>query len=185
MTTPSGGELITPAEEPTVAAGDPPAARDAAAIRRSGEGVTRYLVVPERIALQADAGFAEPPPAPASVRPTVPPRAAVQNLPPVRQGVATPSRPATAGQRSARQSRPPARPQPAQQNRPQQQPPQRRPTTPPAARQATAAGPRGLGAMFPGIAAGIDAMTGGGRRPREAADGYDQAIATDDPTFTP
>jgi hypothetical protein len=37
--------------------------------------------------------------------------------------------------------------------------------------------------MFPNLAAGIEAMTGSGRKPAEAADGYDQAVATDDPSY--
>jgi hypothetical protein len=37
--------------------------------------------------------------------------------------------------------------------------------------------------MFPNLAAGIEAMTGSGRKPVEAASDYDQAVATDDPSY--
>jgi hypothetical protein len=39
--------------------------------------------------------------------------------------------------------------------------------------------------MFPKLAAGIDAMTGGGREPRDTADRVDEAVATDDPSYRP
>jgi hypothetical protein len=39
--------------------------------------------------------------------------------------------------------------------------------------------------MFPNIAAGIDAMTGGNRKPRTADTSYDEAVATDDPAAAP
>ena len=55
----------------------------------------------------------------------------------------------------------------------------------PSTRQATTTGQRGLGAMFPKLAAGIDAMTGGGRQPRDATDRFDEAVATDDPSYQP
>jgi hypothetical protein len=37
--------------------------------------------------------------------------------------------------------------------------------------------------MFPNLAAGIEAMTGSARKSGEAAEGYDQAVATDDPSY--
>lgn len=157
----------------------------ASAPRKSREGITRYLVVPERIALQADAGFAEPPAA--AQQPPAVQRPDVESLPPVRQNATAQARPKPTGQqRSAQQARPAVRPQPAQQTRPQQpvQPP-RRQAAPPSTRQATPAAPRGLGAMFPKLAAGFDAMTGGARQPRETEERYDEAVATDDPGYQP
>jgi hypothetical protein len=177
VTTPADG-LATPAVEPVAATpvADAPA-------RKPRDGITRYLVVPERIALQADAGFAEPP---AAQPPTAPQQPDVANLPPVRQSATAQSKPKpTAQQRSAQQARPTTRPQPAPQGRQQQPAQPRRQPTPPGTRQATTTGPRGLGAMFPKLAAGIDAMTGGGREPRDTADRVDEAVATDDPSYRP
>lgn len=172
------GSTAAPAVEPLAA--DPVAAAPA---RKPRDGITRYLVVPERIALQADAGFAEPP---AAQPPAAPQQPDVANLPPVRQSGTAQAKPKPTGQqRSAQQARPTARPQPGPQSR--QQPPvqPRRQPTPPSTRQATTTGPRGLGAMFPKLAAGIDAMTGGSRQPRDAADRFDEAVATDDPSYQP
>jgi hypothetical protein len=178
------GSTAEPAAEPTSAdpvGDDAPAT--AAADRKPRDGITRYLVVPERIALQADAGFADPP---AAQQPAAAPPAEVENLPPVRQTATAQARPQPTGQqRSAQQTRPTTRPQPAPQMRQQQPGQPRRQPTPPNSRQATTAGPRGLGAMFPKIAAGIDAMTGGGRQTRETEDRYDEALATDDPNYRP
>jgi len=181
VTTPADGSAA-PAVEPMAAdpAGDAPAT---ASSRKPRDGFTRYLVVPERIALQADAGSAEPPavqPAPAPQQPEV------ASLPPVRQSATAQAKPKpTAQQRSAQQARPTARPQPAPQSRQQQPGQPRRQPTPSSTRQATTTGQRGLGAMFPKLAAGIDAMTGGGREPRDAADRFDEAVATDDPSYRP
>jgi|688.fasta_scaffold91700_4 hypothetical protein len=175
-----------PAEEPTPA---DPVGEDAVATatptapRKPRDGITRYLVVPERIALQADAGFAEPPPA--AQQPPAVTEPAVESLPPVRPDAPAQARSKpVAQQRSAQQVAPTSRPQPSQRARPQPagQPTRRQPT-PQGSRQAAAAKPRGLGAMFPNLAAGIEAMTGSGRKPAEAADGYDQAVATDDPSY--
>ena len=177
VTTPANG-TAAPAVEPMAATpvADAPA-------RKPRDGITRYLVVPERIALQADAGFAEPP---AAQPPTAPQQPDVANLPPVRQSATAQSKPKpTAQQRSAQQARPTTRPQPAPQSRQQQPVQPRRQPTPPSTRQATTTGPRGLGAMFPKLAAGIDAMTGGGRQPRDTADRFDEAVATDDPSYQP
>jgi hypothetical protein len=175
-----------PADEPKSAdpvGDDAVATATPTAPRKPRDGITRYLVVPERIALQADAGFAEPPPA--AQQPPAAKEPAVESLPPVRPTapVQARSKPA-APQRSAQQVAPTSRPQPAQRARPQPagQPTRRQPT-PQGSRQATTAKPRGLGAMFPNLAAGIEAMTGSGRKPVEAASDYDQAVATDDPSY--
>lgn len=183
-----GVESVVAAQSVTTPAGSTAEPMGAHAVsdapaRKPRDGITRYLVVPERIALQADAGFAEPPavqPAPAPQQPEV------ATLPPVRQNATAQAKPKPTGQqRSAQQARPTARPQPAPQGRQQQPAQPRRQPTPPSTRQATSAGQRGLGAMFPKLAAGIDAMTGGGRPPRDAADHFDEAVATDDPTYRP
>jgi hypothetical protein len=191
VTAPTAATAATPAAiEPALAepvADDAPAltAPTASAPRKSRDGITRYLVVPERIALQADAGFAEPPPA--AQQPPAVQRPDVESLPPVRQNATAQTRPKPTGQqRSAQQARPAVRPQPAPQTRPQQQvQPPRRQAAPPSTRQATPAAPRGLGAMFPKLAAGFDAMTGGARQPRETEERYDEAVATDDPGYQP
>jgi hypothetical protein len=154
----------------------------------SAPAVTRYLVVPERIAVQVDTGFAEPAPA-APAAPRVPEIAPPAASPQARsRNPQTASRP---GQPAARDQRPgPQRPAgPARTASPPRQPPTRstREQRSPAAagsRQATNSGPRGLGAMFPNIAAGIDAITGG-RQARPTDDRYDEAVATDDPAYRP
>ena len=198
-TTPGGDAGLEPAPTPAPVLGEG-SQQAATAPRAPRDGITRYLVVPERIALQADSGFAESP-APAAVVPPAPApapqqaaesrRTGVQSLPPVRQSATTPASQA-AGQRSAQHVRPspPARPQPPQMAQPprvRQQPGQqpRKPAAAAGTRQATNPSPRGLGAMFPNIAAGIDAMTGGNRKPRTADTGYDEAVATDDPAAAP
>jgi len=108
----------------------------------------RYLVVPERIALQADALAAPPaqrptpaaapqPSAPAAVTPPgLKQPAAVRPVPPVRFN-----------QPTRTSATPPSRPSTSQ--------PQRRPPT-----QPDAAAKRPRGTPFPAIAAGIEAMTG-------------------------
>ena len=177
---------VTTTSEPTaaVAATEPPAEPEAAP-RQPRDGVVRYLVVPERVAMQADAGFAEPQPAPAAAPPPVaaaPSGVSVGSLPRVREAAPTPRvRSAPTGQpRPTQQAAQPAsrtspRPQATQPPRPP-----RRQAAPPTPRPPTASAPRGLGGMFPNIAAGLDAMTG--RKPRPADNGFDEAVATDDPT---
>jgi homeobox protein ESX1 len=175
-----------PADEPTpadVVGEDAVATATPTAPRKPRDGITRYLVVPERIALQADAGFAEPPPA--AQQPPAVKEPAVESLPPVRPDAPSQARSKpSAPQRSAQQVAPTSRPQPSPRSRPQPtgQPTRRQPT-PQGSRQATTAKPRGLGAMFPNLAAGIEAMTGSARKSGEAAEGYDQAVATDDPSY--
>lgn len=151
---------------------DPPADAQAAVAtdgpptpRQPRDGTVRYLVVPERIAMQADGGLAQPSAAAAE---RMPPTAALQPAPPAR------GRPAdAASQPAASRSRSPTRGQPRPQASPSRQP--QRQAVPPAARQPAAAPARGLGAMFPNLAAGLDAMTG--RKPR--AEEAEEAFATD------
>lgn len=181
VTTPVDGSA-TPTVEPMAAhpVAEVPATTPA---RKPRDGITRYLVVPERIALQADAGFAEPP---AAQLPSAPQQPEVATLPPVRQNAAAQAKTKpSAQQRSAQQSRPMARPQTAPPSRQPQPTQPRRQPTPPGTRQATTTGQRGLGAMFPKLAAGIDAMTGGDRQSRDTADSFDEAVATDDPRYQP
>ena len=117
--------------------------------RPSAGDAGRYLVVPERIALQADTSFTTPRPEPPG-----PPAA-----------TATPARP--------------AQPQPAQTaarrgqaTRPQttgrQQPATKQPAQP-APTQKAAAPQRPWGGMFPNVAAGIEAMGAPWQRSRSAA----------------
>ncbi len=174
--------VTAPAGDANPTAEDPPADTEAAVAtdatpRKARDGAVRYLVVPERIAMQADAGLAPPAAAP---QPPSGGRPEMQGMPPVRQSDPTVRNRATepAGQQSATRSRGPARGQPRSQAVPPSRQPQRQ-AVPPAARQPAAAAPRGLGAMFPNISAGIDAMTG--RKPREAQGGFDEAVATDGP----
>ena len=172
---------LTPADD---ADDDAVATAAPTAPRKPRDGITRYLVVPERIALQADTGFAEAPPV--AQQPPAATQPAVENLPPVRQTSQAQARSKPlAPQRSAQQAVPTARPQPAQRTRPQPsgQPARRQPAPPQGSRQAMTAKPRGIGSMFPNLAAGIEAMTGGNRKPGEASEGYDEAVATDDPNY--
>jgi len=175
-------EPIVPDPSVEAAAGVP---NDA---RKPRDGIVRYLVVPERIALQADAGFSVPPPSPTTTAPATekPTPMMLENLPPVReqapsrQQQATRSRPPQSSQRSAQQAPPrTARPQPQPAPR---QPKQRRQADAPANRQAATESPRERGGWFPNITAGIDALTGRGRTSTSDS-GYDEAVATDDPTY--
>jgi hypothetical protein len=185
VTTPAEPE-ITPAEPiapPAVAAVEPAPEPEAAAPRKPRDGVVRYLVVPERVALQADAGFAAPAPTPAVAQPPAPlAQTDVRSLPPVRQAAPTTrNRSAQSGQQRPTQQalQPQSRTQPRPQStQPSRQPP-RRQAAPPTTRPPTAATPRGLGSVFPNIAAGIDAMTG--KKPRQDDGRFDEAVATDDP----
>ena len=122
----------------------------------------RYLVVPERIALQADTSFTTPrpePPGPPAVKAAT------------RQPSRTPAPPA--GQPPARRGQQPARGQPAsgQPARGQQQPQSQQP--------ATAEQPRTWSGMFPNVAAGIEAMGGSWQRSRS---GSTQPAAGNQPT---
>ena len=126
----------------------------------------RYLVVPERIALQADTSFTTPrpqppgPPSTATATPGAAPRSAAQAYQPsARRG--TQPRPQTARGQQA--------PQQTQQQKPQ-----------PAARdQKQAAAPqRSWSGMFPNVAAGIEAMGSPWQRSRPTAE---QATPTTQP----
>ncbi|MGB8853495.1 MAG: SAF domain-containing protein [Pirellulales bacterium] len=105
----------------------------------------RYLVVPERIAMQADAAFAPPPAAQAtaaSQRPQQSPAAKTATKPVNRPGTANGQR--SGAKRSQQQS------QQAGQG---------------AGRQAAAATSRPLGGMFPNLTAGLEALSGSQRKP--------------------
>jgi hypothetical protein len=122
----------------------------------------RYLVVPERIALQADTSFTTPrpePPGPPAVKAAT------------RQPSRTPAPPA--GQPPARRGQQPPRGQQArgQPARGQQQPQPQQPAT--AEQQRTWSG------MFPNVAAGIEAMGGSWQRSRS---GSTQPAAGNQPT---
>ena len=174
---------VTTTADPTAAVAVPaPPTEPETAPRQPRDGVVRYLVVPERVAMQADAGFAQPQPAPPTAPPpvaTAPSNASASSLPRVRE--------ATSAARA--RSAPTGQPRPTQQaaqpasrgtSRPQANQPPRRQAAPPAPRPPTASTPRGFSGMFPNIAAGLDAMTG--RKPRPADSGFDEAVATDEPT---
>ncbi len=175
--------VTTTATDPqaTVPSRETPADLEAAAARKPRDGVVRYLVVPERVALQADAGFAEPAPAPAVALVPAPASrtddrsvSAVRPAAPAASTRSAQSRP----QRPTPQAAQPQSRTPRQQaTQPSRQP--RRQAAPPTPRQPTASAPRGFSGMFPNIAAGIDAMTG--RKSRAAEGGFDEAVATDDP----
>jgi hypothetical protein len=121
--------------------------------RSSATGdAARYLVVPERIALQADTSFTTPqpePPGPPAVKAAT------------RQPSRTPAPPA--GQPPARRGQKPPRGQQAsgQPARGQQQPQSQQPAT--AEEQRTWSG------MFPNVAAGIEAMGGSWQRSRSGS----------------
>ena len=121
--------------------------------RSSAAGdAARYLVVPERIALQADTSFTTPrpePPGPPAVKAAT------------RQPSRTPAPPA--GQPPARRGQQPPRGQQAsgQPARGQQQPQSQQPTT--------AELPRTWSGMFPNVAAGIEAMGGSWQRSRSGS----------------
>ena len=121
--------------------------------RSSAAGdAARYLVVPERIALQADTSFTTPrpePPGPPAVKAAT------------RQPSRTPAPPA--GQPPARRGQQPPRGQQAsgQPARGQQQPQSQQP--------ATAEEPRTWSGMFPNVAAGIEAMGGSWQRSRSGS----------------
>jgi len=112
----------------------------------------RYLVVPERIALQADTSFTTPRPEPPGPPAT-----------PTAKPGATPRPAAATPQSSARRGTQP-RPQAAGSQQPQQQKAQSQSA---ARDQKQAAVPqkKSWGGMFPNVAAGIEAMSGSWQRP--------------------
>jgi hypothetical protein len=142
-----GGLLATgtPRQPDTGASVLKPGTNDAPAARPP-QAAGRYLVVPERIALQADASFAPPPAAQtpaAEQRPQPAPAAKTATKPVNRPGTAN-------GQRSGTK-------------RPQQQQPGTG-----NGRQAAAATSRPLGGMFPNLTAGLEALGGTQRKPTAA-----------------
>lgn len=124
----------------------------------------RFLVVPERIALQADTSFTTPRPEPPGPPPTARPAPQARSRTTTRP--TTPAAPRT-GQSTLRTQPAPAKGQP----RPQSQQPQR-------SSQASSdskgpkgpKGPKGWGGMFPNVAAGIEAIGGQWQRGRSTAD---------------
>jgi len=133
--------------------------------RPSASDAGRYLVVPERIALQADTSFTTPQPEPPG------PPATVTKAP-----TATPRPTATPSQSAARR---PA-PQRPQATRPQQPQPQKTQSQAASRDQKTAAAPqRTWSGMFPNVAAGIEAMSSPWQRSRPAAQ---QATPAPQPT---
>lgn len=105
----------------------------------------RYLVVPERIALQADSSFA-PPQAAQSAAPS--PAESPAQRPRSRNASSPGKSPAKAPQRSATSAAPAKRTQP---------------NANAAGRQSAAATSRPLGGMFPNLSAGIEAWTNAGK----------------------
>lgn len=156
----------------------------------------RYLVVPERIARQADTSFVPPPaveptpepsPAPAALPPSKTTRSAQMSTPPVKGFPQRPGTPSTASRPRPKQPAPRASQQP-QTQQPQKKAPtqaqvkqpnkQRQPQANPGperSRTETAAKPREP--MFPILAAGIEAM---GTRWRGSDE--DESAATDQPS---
>lgn len=167
---------------PSVMASDGPTA---APEETSGRTGVRYLVVPERIARQADTSFTTPPapsaavdapsesqPSPEPRQPSVEsqtsqtPTAKPQQVqPPKAQSRRTPQTQAQPGQTSNRQ------PQNVQTRSRQTSPPRTtapaKPSEQSAADGRTAPGPRAWGGMFPNVSAGLEAF-GGWRSGRTA-----------------
>ncbi|MFM7245575.1 MAG: SAF domain-containing protein [Planctomycetaceae bacterium] len=115
----------------------------------------RFLVVPERIALQADTSFTTPRPEPPGPPPTVRP------TPQARPRTTTrPTAPRT-GQTAPRTQPAPAKGQP---RAPSQQP--QRSTK----ASSDSKGPKGWGGMFPNVAAGIEAIGGQWQRGRSTTE---------------
>ncbi|MGI9177719.1 MAG: SAF domain-containing protein [Pirellulales bacterium] len=123
-----------------------------------GGDAGRYLVVPERIALQADTSFTTPrpqPPGPPTARTAQETRAAP--APAAQRSRQTSSNgPPTTGRREPQAQQPS---QQALQQRPQQSTARNRPAP-------TASGQRSWGEMFPNMAAGIEAMGSAWQKPK-------------------
>jgi len=139
----------------------------------------RYLVVPERIALQADTSFSAPPPVTTAT--TTPVAAPVQtDVAPVRSapgsaGPATPRASGTgrSGQAPTTRQRPPAKPGPQAQpsrGKPTQAPQRNRPAP---ATNTTSAPQRTWTRPFPNVAAGLEAI---GQQWQQVRSG-DEAVA--------
>ena len=121
-----------------------PPAGAAAAVTQQQPSAGRYLVVPERIALQADSSFAPPP----SAQPAAPSPAEASAQRP--QGQNAKSTAKSSPKSTAKSS---------------SKAPQRSATSTPSAKrtQSPAATARPLGGMFPNLSAGIEAWTGAGK----------------------
>jgi hypothetical protein len=129
-----------------------PTTTGTAATRPATNDAGRFLVVPERIAMQADTSFTTPRPQPPGPPPTArtAPQARTRTQP-------RPTAPRT-GQ-VAPQQQAPAKVQPQQRPQPQQSP----------RGGQTSAAAKGWGGMFPNVAAGIEALGSPWQRGRSAA----------------
>ena len=129
-----------------------PTTTGTAATRPATNDAGRFLVVPERIAMQADTSFTTPRPQPPGPPPTArtAPQARTRTQP-------RPTAPRT-GQ-VAPQQQAPAKSQPQQRPQPQQSP----------RGGQTSAAAKGWGGMFPNVAAGIEALGSPWQRGRSAA----------------
>ncbi len=174
---PGTAAVAVPTPDEPQADSQPTAAAAPPARQTSRDAVARYLVVPERIAMQADAGFSRPPAATEPPQPAAQP--AMKSVPPVQASPAAQPRPNTQPVRRPVQPKQPQKTQP--QTRKAQPPSQPTPQN----RRPTAENPRGFGAMFPNIAAGIDRVGSTFQRARSQEPQYDEAVATDDPSFGP
>ena len=127
-----------------------------AADRPNMSGSTRYLVVPERIAMQADTSFATPQPQPPG--PPAISRPAAEASRQQRAAQPTGNAANSAGRRSPQQR--PSQPRVQQQQQPRvQQQPRGQQQQPQQSKPAVAAPERTWNRMFPSVAAGIDAMS--------------------------
>ncbi len=167
---------VTRSVEPelkTVLAQNPTAAPqpDAPTPPQPRESPNRYLVVPERIALQADVSFVNPAPRETVVDEPSP----AGQQPPQQSATSTPQARQQPQQKSAQAPKATGRPQgrtgqtgrsPAAQRPTDGSPRQSGATQPPAGKRPTTAATPEAGAMFPNIAAGIDVLTGGFKRAR-------------------
>lgn len=132
-----------------------PAMTGTAATRPTTNDAGRFLVVPERIALQADTSFTTPRPQPPGPPPTARTAPQARSRPQPR-----PTAPRT-GQVAPQQQQAPPKAQPRQQQPSQPQQSQRG--------GQTSAASKGWGGMFPNMAAGIEALGGPWQRGRSAA----------------
>ena len=126
-----------------------PPSEAAAATTQQQPSAGRYLVVPERIALQADSSFAPPPAAqPAAPSPAESPAQRPQSQTARSTAQSTANSSSKAPQRSATSTPSPKRSQPPGNA---------------TGRQTPAATARPRGGMFPNLSAGIEAWTGSGK----------------------
>jgi len=141
----------------------------APADERAGSGPNvRYLVVPERIAQQADTSFTTP--VAPEARPTGVAPGPSASAPPAARSQRSAAAPASR-QNQAPQARQARQPQPARKqstsSRPQRQRPQPQPVAKPAQGEQQA-NPRAWGGMFPNVSAGLDALGSWRGRARES-----------------